>query len=580
MPDFEITDNETGKVVVVTGDSAPTEQDAEGIFEQAGLRGVEQPVGEVQGPEQEEGLRFRGATFTREAAPGGFLGLGKGGPLREDIEEFGAGVKKRGKRLVGAVEKGATPEKFVQLGQTIINGLSPFEDPETGERPIVEAGNLVLKLGAGTVELAIPGEQGEEQFARAFGQFIADKYGGDTPEEIRENWLAAIEENSFEVASDFGGFVSAFGGFLRLTSLGGKVKLLNETGKIFTDAGARLDPIAGLTGIVGRAAQKRKSINTLVKSAVNFSVDPKLTPVQRLAKTDQLATEFLTATGPKKTILSEGLRVNRASLNKLQKDINKVRSKVNNIIEVKTSQGILIKTDDIVKGLDDIIEDMDKFGLGGVEEIANTKKLVQLRKQFLDAKGEFMTPNEVQKLKKGLNLGFAANVQTEFSQVIKTVNDRIRAVAKTELEKIHPQLKILNAKDGVMIELSNAIANRLVEIERKPIVKTLGLVSAGVATGAVGGISGAGLAQSIGFGLTAAVAGAILTSPNVQIKVARALAVANMKAARAGKLGVLSRSGFQAGRLEDIPGMSNEDIQVELGLPAAKVIPQQLRTLR
>jgi hypothetical protein len=38
MASYKITDNVTGKTVTVSGDTAPTEADAEGIFQQAGLR--------------------------------------------------------------------------------------------------------------------------------------------------------------------------------------------------------------------------------------------------------------------------------------------------------------------------------------------------------------------------------------------------------------------------------------------------------------------------------------------------------------------------------------------------------------
>lgn len=41
MPKYKITDNQTGKTVIISGDSPPTEQDAEGIFQQAGLRNTQ-----------------------------------------------------------------------------------------------------------------------------------------------------------------------------------------------------------------------------------------------------------------------------------------------------------------------------------------------------------------------------------------------------------------------------------------------------------------------------------------------------------------------------------------------------------
>ena len=44
MPKFKITDNQTGKTVIISGDTPPTEADAEQIFTDAGLRGGAKPA--------------------------------------------------------------------------------------------------------------------------------------------------------------------------------------------------------------------------------------------------------------------------------------------------------------------------------------------------------------------------------------------------------------------------------------------------------------------------------------------------------------------------------------------------------
>lgn len=280
----------------------------------------------------------------------------------------------------------------------------------------------------------------------------------------------------------------------------------------------------GLVSGVARLRSGKPTINSLVKTALKL---PKKKGIERI---DTLAQEFL----------DRGLNVTRKSLKSLDDDMLKVRNAINGIVDKSTAEGVTIKTDDIVSAIDDLVANAGKQGL----ESPDLKVIQRMRDSFVEQNGTILTPREVQDLKVGFNKAFKADLESRFGQVRGKIRDKLREASKLQLEEIHPELKELNANESVMIDLSKAIEDRIIAIEKEPIIPVRGLIAgsvAGTAVGAGSGNVGAGLA----FGATAIAADKIITSPRLQISVAKAINKATLKLAKEGNLSKIIRPALQ-----------------------------------
>lgn len=121
MADYQIQDNVSGKTVTVTGDHAPSQQDAEEIFQKAGLRSNPQP----QAPTQPQSDPSQGA-FTAplnnrtvgDALSGGASPLGAAAPLLAPLIKNlpGANTKVYDLPVLGGIAR-ATSEPLAKAAE-------------------------------------------------------------------------------------------------------------------------------------------------------------------------------------------------------------------------------------------------------------------------------------------------------------------------------------------------------------------------------------------------------------------------------------------------------------------------------
>ncbi len=385
-------------------------------------------------------------------------------------------------------------------------------------REPIQTAKSLASLGSGLVELLIPGEQGNENTVRAMGGFLKDRYGSV------EDALGTLEDDPVGFLSDVSVLLSGGG------MLASKVGRLSTVGKNLQTFGHIVDPVGGVGFAVNKAITGRTPVNSLVKTALDL---PKKKGIVRI---DDLANAFL----------SKGLNVKRKSLKILDNDMRKVKDSINRIVDGKTKDGVRIRTADIVDSLDDLIENAGKEGLN----LRDLRSINRARSDFAELHGAVLTPRQVQDIKVGFNKGFKPDLSSRAGQVQAKINNKLRATAKLQLEELHPELKALNANEGVMIELSKAIEDRIIKLEKQPVVPVRGLI-AGAIAGTVGG-AGGDLLAGLKFGAAAIVADKIITSPRIQIGVAKAINKHNQALAKAGKLSVVTRPAFQAGRAERI----------------------------
>jgi hypothetical protein len=287
---------------------------------------------------------------------------------------------------------------------------------------------------------------------------------------------------------------------------------------------------------VAQAVRKTGIADSLVKTVLKF---PKKLGVQRV---DELSEAFL----------NRGLNITREIAKQLDSDIIKVQKQISDLIGKKTKEGFKIKTSKMIDAL-------------------------------LEAEGTILTPRQAQDLKVGLNKAFKPDVTTKFGAVRQKVREAQRKSLRSELENIAPELKKLNPRQGIMIELRDAINSRILEIERAPSFPVKGLIAGGLASAAVG--TGAGFATQsipagITFAITAAGAGKILSSPKVQLSIAKALNKTGASSESQRKMQEFIGRAIQASAVE-VPGEepTQRGVQavIETGAPLPFVGEQELQ---
>ena len=121
---------------------------------------------------------------------------------------------------------GNVPQSAVQFGKDI---TAPFLSP-------IDTATTIAKLGSGLVQLAIPGEQGNEELARAVGSYYADRYGGV------ENALKTLREDPVGLVSDVALTLTGVGAGIKGAGTVGKLENIAQAGKQIQKSGIKIDP--------------------------------------------------------------------------------------------------------------------------------------------------------------------------------------------------------------------------------------------------------------------------------------------------------------------------------------------------
>ena len=334
--------------------------------------------------------------------------------------------------------------------------------------------------------------------------------------------METLEEDPVGFLSDMSALFT--GGGLLAT----KVGKLSSVGKNIQTFGSVIDPVGGAGRALNKLVTTRTPVNSLVKTALDL---PKK---KGLIRIDDLANEFV----------SKGLNVTRKSLKRLDNDMAQVKKQIDNIVDSKTKDGVRLRTAEIVDSLDELIDNAAKEGL----DMKDFKIVNRLREDFVELHGSTVSPRKLQDIKVGFNKGFKSDLTNRFGEVRAKVRDKLRIAAKTQLEELHPEIKALNADEGVMIELTKAIEERIIKLEKQPIIPVRGLI-AGIGASA---ILGGDLVTGLKLGVGAVALDKIITSPRIQLGVAKAINKHNQALAKAGKLSVITRPAFQAGRAGEV----------------------------
>lgn len=129
------------------------------------------------------------------------------------------------------------PSSALQFGKDLLN---PILNP-------IETASTILQLGSGIVQLAIPGEQNNEELVRQVGQFFADRYGG------AENIKRTIKEDPVGFLGDIALVLTGTGAGVRGTGTA-----LKAAGA--TKAGGAVEKAGALTSTTGKYADPTRLV--------------------------------------------------------------------------------------------------------------------------------------------------------------------------------------------------------------------------------------------------------------------------------------------------------------------------------
>ncbi len=352
------------------------------------------------------------------------------------------------------------------------------------------------------------------------------------------NLKNTIANDPIGFLSDISVIASGAGGALniasKVASTGSKVsKVTQAVGKVMS-RGQLADPLIAGTKLSTKIIKPSGGvvpINSTIKSVLKFE---KSTGFDKI---DQLANEYI----------KRGLGVDRRTEKVLSISMKRVNREINRMVNDATSRGKTVRTKNIAGALDDLLDRMDKHGLGGAGKGDNIAEIKRLKQQFLDVEGKTLTPRQLQDIKQGLGKNFDQNLSDKFGKVRDKVNDKFRDESMKTLNEIFPEISTkpkgakitdkgigdivgienLNKELGISIGLSKQISKRIIELEQTPNIAVKGLIAGGLATipaSVVLGTGGSAVAGGLTFAASAFIIGKVLTSPNLQVSIAKQLA--------------------------------------------------------
>lgn len=464
-------------------------------------------------------------------------------------------------------------QAIMSIPKSVVGVAGTMLDAVTHPRETIES---LSKLGAGTVQKLIPGEQIFEKDFDAMFELLKDQYGGF------ENIKRSFANDPVRVATDASAFFGSPGNVVTMTRLAtslakktGNITRLNkipgfkQAGDVVSELGkadilssletaSRRGSFADPTSIFGAtkipSALTKGEIPAISTSLVKTAIKPSsvakrgTTPAQKLSRADQLANE----------VISQKLFVTKGTVRKLDKSIKDTQAQIDQIIARGTLEGKTIRTRDMVDAIDDIDLSLDSLGIQTPDIITSRRTLQKFKEDTLASSPEFLTPTQAQNFKKFINRKYVPNAKEGVQHIRTVATDELNSLVRNELERAFPQLGVLNPNQGIRIELRNAIINKIKTIGEQPLVSTTGLL-AGAAGAAATGAGFASLKEALAFAGGAILFEKVIKSPNIQILLAKSLNNANKLLAKTGRLDLLTSGAFQAGKVR-------EELQKERGL--------------
>jgi len=355
------------------------------------------------------------------------------------------------------------PSSAVKFGKDI---TYPFLHPVDTAKGL---GNLAM----GVTEKAIPGEQQHEVYADQVGQFIKDRYGSldAAKQTLMNDPVGMLADMSLAVT----------GGSMLIPKVGKLGKISN----VAKTTGMAIDPL------------------NIVLNTGKYAAG-KLTPAKLPASMYESAAKFRTGLDKKTrmritdTALNENIMPTQAGIDKLNNIVDGLNNKVNELIDTATTKGVSVQKEQLYQHLHELQKNVGGVKVNAPKDLRIINTYVDAMDQYLDDIGKnTLTPRDLQDFKvdayKAIDFD-RSNLKS--IRAIEEANKAMAKAAKAELEKIYPEIKDLNAREGRLLEARPELERSASRIGNLNVVSLDPMVKAGaggVVGGAPGGLLGGGL---------------------------------------------------------------------------------------
>ncbi len=401
----------------------------------------------------------------------------------------------------------------------------------------IKTAKAVGNLALGVAEKAIPGEQDAEIYADQAGKFIMDRYGSlDNFKETVMRDPVGVMADASSVLMAGGGLVRGLGGMAaNAPGMTGKVGgMAQRAGQSAVTAGAAIDPFNVVTNTAkaGAAMLPESLPRTMYEASAKWR--PSIPQATRKQLTE--------------TALTEGIVPSEAGALKIEGTIAGLNDKIDGLIKSADATGATIPRSAIYRELKQLRRDMGGAKIDAPKDLRKIDAIVKRFDEYMVESGkDSLTPSELQAFKqdayKHINFDTRRGVASLAENETKKAMAR---AAKKELEKISPEIKDINAREGALIELQPEIERAAGRIDNRNII---GLDSAAKVT------AGAVVGGGVGANIAAAIAA--VGSPKIRAHLAIQIAKYQKQGVPAAYIennilpAMLREAGIQAGKLNE-----------------------------
>ena len=354
----------------------------------------------------------------------------------------------------------------------------------------------------------------DAKYADSVIGFIDKRYGS------YDNFLGTLEEDPVGVLSDVSGLITG----------GGTV--IPKVGKI----GSAIDPLnlatRGTAKAIANMPGVKKLPQKLYQSAAKFGTT--IEPRKRQAMTQ--------------TALDNKIMPRTSGVDKISDLIEGLNTQIDDLVAEASIGGKKVPRNKIYRYIN---QTRQKLGDVSMDAPKNLKKMEDYINQFEDYMDAIDKPElsaaDLQRLKKDLYRSINFDRKTgKARQAVEETRKAVAKAAKEEIERIVPEVKQLNAKEGELIELQDAIQKAAARIENRD------LIGIGVPIkGSAGALAGSAVDAS-GIGAATAITAGIFDNPTVKAKLAIVLnSIQSLDIPNARKQVIVGQIAKLSGRAEE-----------------------------
>lgn len=396
---------------------------------------------------------------------------------------------------MGTMARGGTDKNFMDIFGNILPSAGRFaKDTASGLvnifNPDMEKNTLanVARVGAGAVQLALPGEQGQEKYARSVGDFYKERYGSlENAKQTLINDPVGVLGDVSSVFTAGGSAASRLGTVGRAADTAGDVSRVAQVGQKITNVGRAIDPVEGLMGAFSKGVKTvgDSRVGQKLQRPFASSFNPE---IAKLAAEKGVDLPVSAQTGSKAVKTGEAIAQHSLTQsltgNKLTNRIEGAGDKLGQIVDDLTNKNI---SDLDIKGVGETIKTgfkkyQDDFNLKKnalynsiPPEVDGTKALLEKTRTTLEdivrSKADSLTGGSNTKFYEGIleNLTDSVTVnnlkktRTEIGQKLKNFADPIATGDKASLKRLYAALsddldtsiKSIDPSFGTMLDEAN-----------------------------------------------------------------------------------------------------------------------------